>query len=63
MAVQPWSADCLVSAPTPLDGDRPVVVDLGGFAWGSGGITHDLTEGDVEEMLLPTYVPALPEGS
>lgn len=57
MAQQVWSSDCLISAPAPIDDGRPAVVHLGGFSWTTGGITHDLTEGDRDELLTPSYAP------
>lgn len=50
-----WAADVQVSQPIPPD--REIVVDFGGFALTTGGIAHDLTEENLEAILIPTFSP------
>ena len=53
-----WAADGPVSQPEPLS-DRPALVSFdGGFCFTSGGIAHDLTATQAEEVFTPTYGPA-----
>lgn len=54
-----WGADTRVSKPEPKDNDTPVLVDFGGFGFDAGGIRHDVTATDVEEIFFP---PLAPEG-
>lgn len=53
-----WGCDTLVSAPEPLDPERPGLVDFGGFTFTAGGIAHDLTEAQREALLTPLFAPA-----
>lgn len=55
MAIQEWGTDVPVSAPEVPN--RPVRVRLGGFAFTTNGMTHDITEADREELLLPYFAP------
>jgi hypothetical protein len=50
-----WASDVRVSQP--IAPDNAVLRDLGGFAFTSGGLAHGITEGDIEELFLPTYSP------
>jgi hypothetical protein len=51
-----WGTDTPISMPEPPT-DRPVVVDMGGFGFTTGGITHNLTEEDREETFSPFFSP------
>lgn len=51
-----WGADAPVSKPEGLV--RTALASLGeGWAFTSGGIAHDLTDADVEELFRPSYAP------
>lgn len=52
-----WASDVPVSAPAAIDPARPGLVDLGGFTFTTGGIAHNITQADREELLTPTYAP------
>lgn len=52
-----WASDVPVSKPVPPDPDQPVLVDLGGFGYTTGGISHNLTDGDLEAIFTPLYAP------
>lgn len=51
-----WGTDTPISMPVPSE-ERPPLVNLGGFGFSTGGITHDLTEEDREEMFSPFFAP------
>lgn len=53
--VDPWGSDVRVSRPEGVQ--HPVVKDFGGIAITQGGLEHNLTEEQVEEMFTPTYSP------
>lgn len=59
MAIPDWGADCPISLPTvpPL----PMLVDLGGSGFGftAGGICHNVTSAQLEEMATPTFAPPI----
>lgn len=52
-----WGSDTEASMPEPPPKDMPSLVDLGGFSFTAGGISHNLTESEVEEIAVPTYAP------
>jgi len=58
---QTWSADVEVSKPRPPT-DRPVLVDMGGFGFTTGGLAHNLTEEIIEETYSPSYAPEVTDG-
>lgn len=51
-----WGSDVPISMPVPPE-DRPVLVDFGGFGFSTGGITHNITAADREEMFTPFFKP------
>ena len=53
-----WSSDAIISMPEPPASDQPVLVDLEGFGFTSGGICHNLTEADHEKLMAPHWAPA-----
>lgn len=53
-----WGADTPISLPEPLDPDRPALVAFGGFAFTAGGIAHDLTEAERDQLATPYFAPA-----
>lgn len=58
MASTSWGTDTLISMPEPPSRDQPALVDLGGgFVFTAGGIAHNLTTADAEELLTPTFMP------
>jgi hypothetical protein len=52
-----WACDGPVSQPEPPAEDRPAIVMFGGFAFSSGGITHDINAVDIEQTFTPTFAP------
>lgn len=54
-----WASDVPVSQPEPNDPDQPVLISLGGgFAFTSGGITHDIPDAEIEDIFTPFFAPA-----
>ena len=53
-----WAADTLISMPLPPSGDRPVLVDFGGYGFGAGGLAHNITENEREALMVPWASPA-----
>jgi hypothetical protein len=51
-----WASDVRVSQPEPPE-DRPVQVDFGGMGFTTGGIAHNISEADREEIFSPHYSP------
>lgn len=52
-----WGADAPISKPGPVDVERPVMIKMGGFAFTTGGMVHDVTAEEVEEIFFPPYHP------
>lgn len=52
-----WGADTPISMPVVPKRDQPPLVDFGGFAFTAGGICHNITAGEIEDMYLPPYAP------
>lgn len=52
-----WGTDTRVSKPEPPADDTPVLVSFGGFGFGAGGICHDVSASDVEEIFFPSFAP------
>jgi hypothetical protein len=52
-----WATDTPISMPVPPPRDAPVMTDFDGFGFSMNGITHNLTEPDLEEMTTPFYAP------
>jgi hypothetical protein len=50
-----WGSDVAVSKPEAPS--RPILRDMGGFGFTSGGIAHNITEEQVEEIFSPTFTP------
>lgn len=57
-----WATDTAVSRPEPMDPDAPVVVNFGGIGFTTGGMAHNLTQADVEDIFTPYYAPEGFEG-
>jgi hypothetical protein len=55
MAVEVWGSDVPISMPEPPT--RPIMVDFGGFGMTTGGITHKITDSDIEELFTPFFAP------
>jgi hypothetical protein len=53
-----WGTDTEISLPEPPRPHMPAVVDLGGFAFTAGGISHNVTQAELEELATPTFAPA-----
>jgi hypothetical protein len=58
-----WGADVTPSHPSPPP--QPILFDLSGsgFVFTAGGIAHNVSATDIEEMLTPNYSPILPPQS
>lgn len=52
-----WATDTAVSQPEAVDPGQPILVDLGGIGFTSGGLAHVLTNVDLEEIFTPHYAP------
>jgi len=52
-----WMSDVPVSRPEPVTLALPILVDFGGVGMSAGGLTTTLTQGEVEDVFLPAYVP------
>lgn len=52
-----WASDTSVSRPEPVTQALPVLVDMGGFAMTAGGLVHNITRDDIEDIFLPVYAP------
>lgn len=50
-----WAADTPISQPIPPT--KPVLVDFQGFGFTAGGMCHNITEGESEELFLPLFAP------
>jgi hypothetical protein len=52
-----WGTDGEISLPTPPK--KPILIQLGntGFAFTTGGITHNVTASDIEELATPGWIP------
>lgn len=55
MAIEEWGTDVPVSAPEVPS--RYVAVAMGGFAFTTIGMSHDITEMDREDLLTPFFAP------
>jgi hypothetical protein len=55
MATEVWGSDVPISMPEPPR--RPIMVNFGGFGMTTGGIAHNITEADIEEMFTPFFGP------
>lgn len=55
MAVDDWGADVPVSIPEP--NEREIKVGFSGMGFTTGGITHDITEAEREDLLMPSFAP------
>lgn len=62
MADQPWACDAPISMPTPPK--RPIMVSFdGGFGFTTGGIAHDMSQAQKEELATPFFAPDPPATS
>ncbi len=61
MAILNWGADTQISLPSAPSPDLPMLVDLGGSGFGftAGGICHNITQAQLEEMATPSFAPIL----
>jgi hypothetical protein len=50
-----WLTDTIPSLPNPPP--RPIVVSLGGFVFTTGGIAHNVTSVDKEEIIAAINKP------
>ena len=61
MSTPSWGSDVPISLPTAPTADLPMIVDLGGSGFGftAGGICHNITSADLEELATPTFAPPM----
>ena len=52
----PWSSDVPPSMPAATTVAR--LVPMGGFCFTENGLSHDLSEAEVEALATPSYAPA-----
>lgn len=52
-----WASDVKISMPVPPKVDQPVLIDLGGFGFTAGGLAHNVSKADVEEIFTPFFTP------
>ena len=50
-----WACDDVISMP--VVSAYPRLVSFGGFAFGEGGLCHDVSAGDLENMKHPPIAP------
>jgi len=59
MAGYAWGSDVPISMPEAPTQEQPVLVTFnGGFGMTTGGIAHDVTESQVDQMAQPFYAPS-----
>lgn len=61
MAIINYGADGMISLPSAPTTDLPMLVDLGGSGFGftAGGICHNITESQLEELRTPSFAPPM----
>lgn len=61
MPIDNWGTDTTVSLPSVPSEDYPMLVDLGGSGFGftAGGICHNVTQADIEELATPPMAPPI----
>ena len=59
MSVPDWGSDTPISLPTAPTAALPMLVDLGGSGFGftAGGICHNITADQLEDLSIPTFAP------
>lgn len=50
-----WAADTAISRPEAPD--VPVMVDFDGFGFTMNGMAHNISGGELEELITPTFAP------
>ncbi len=50
-----WATDTTISRPEAAKED--VMVDFGAFGWSMDGMVHNMSESDVENLIVPTFSP------
>jgi hypothetical protein len=59
----PWASDVPISMPRPLRRDVPVLKQMGGFCFTTGGIAHNFTTSDLDTYLTPMFEPRYHPGA
>ena len=61
MPTPDWGSDVPISLPTAPTAALPMLVDLGGSGFGftAGGICHNITADQLEEMAVPFFAPPM----
>lgn len=52
-----WGTDGKISLPVPSPNDVLIKLGDSGFVFTNGGIAHDVTEADLEEIATPGFIP------
>jgi hypothetical protein len=52
-----WGSDTPASMPVPPDPKQPPLVDFGGFCFTAGGLSHNLSQADLDELAHPHFAP------
>jgi len=53
-----YGANCPISLPQPIDADPGAKAEMGGFAFITTGLVHDLTDADRAELLFGGFRPS-----
>ena len=61
MSQPDWGSDTPISLPSAPTASLPMLVDLGGSGFGftAGGICHNITAAQLEEMATPPFAPPI----
>lgn len=51
-----WASDVLPSLPAPIT--KEPVIEMGGFTFTSGGLSHGLTHANFEDFILRVVKPS-----
>lgn len=54
--VETWASDVPISMPEPVK-DASTAIPMEGFVFTTSGLSHGVTDADIEEMKHPAYGP------
>lgn len=57
MSFDTWASDTPPSRPVPPPTNTPVLLDFEGFGFTVNGMVHNISESDLESMMVPTFAP------
>lgn len=52
-----WACDVRISQPETNKKENPPLVDMGGFAFTATGISHNISDADIEDLFTPDFAP------